>query len=456
MATTTTNFGWDIPQSTDLVKNGATAISTLGQDIDTSMAELKGGTSGQVLSKASNTDMDFVWVTDAGGDITGVTATSPLTGGGTSGSVTVGILDATTSNKGAVQLSTSTSSTSTTLAATASAVKEAYDFAYRPNPSNPIINSAMQVAQRGTTFSSISGATYTLDRWQNFRGAGAVYSVSQQATSDTTNLPFIQYCARVGRPTGNTSLQALYLVQSLESLNSRAFAGKVVTFSFYARKGADFSGSSNILSLELTTGTGTDQNMISGYTGAASPISSTATLTTTWQRFTYVSSTLSSSMTQLGINFNYTPTGTAGAADHFEITGIQVDVGSTALPFRTTGVTYQEELAICQRYYIRFNAGNAYGNVANTGYTSTTTLVNAFVQFPVTLRSIPSSIDQGNLSYLDSLGNGAAVSSPSAAAMGTSYANVAFTTSGAIVGRSCWFRDVAGAGTGYLGFSAEL
>ena len=44
MATTTTNFGWDIPQSTDLVKDGATAIATLGQDIDTAFVDLKGGT----------------------------------------------------------------------------------------------------------------------------------------------------------------------------------------------------------------------------------------------------------------------------------------------------------------------------------------------------------------------------------------------------------------------------
>jgi hypothetical protein len=62
MATTTTNFGWDIPQSTDLVKDGATAIATLGQDIDTAFIDLKGGTSGQVLAKNSNTDLDFTWV----------------------------------------------------------------------------------------------------------------------------------------------------------------------------------------------------------------------------------------------------------------------------------------------------------------------------------------------------------------------------------------------------------
>jgi hypothetical protein len=88
MATTTTNFGWDIPQSTDLVKDGATAIAALGQDIDTALVDLKGGTTGQVLSKASNTDLDFTWVTDAG-DISGVTAGTGISGGGTSGDVTV-------------------------------------------------------------------------------------------------------------------------------------------------------------------------------------------------------------------------------------------------------------------------------------------------------------------------------------------------------------------------------
>jgi len=65
MATTTTNFGWDIPQSTDLVKDGATAIAALGQDIDTALVDLKGGTTGQLLSKTSGTDLDFTWVTNA-------------------------------------------------------------------------------------------------------------------------------------------------------------------------------------------------------------------------------------------------------------------------------------------------------------------------------------------------------------------------------------------------------
>lgn len=89
MATTTTNFGWDIPQSTDLVKDGATAIAALGQDIDTALVDLKGGTTGQVLSKASNTDLDFTWAAPTAGDIEGVTAGTGISGGGTSGTVTI-------------------------------------------------------------------------------------------------------------------------------------------------------------------------------------------------------------------------------------------------------------------------------------------------------------------------------------------------------------------------------
>lgn len=62
MATTTPNFGWAVPTSTDLVKDGAVAIETLGDSIDASLVDLKGGTTGQVLSKTSNTDMDFTWI----------------------------------------------------------------------------------------------------------------------------------------------------------------------------------------------------------------------------------------------------------------------------------------------------------------------------------------------------------------------------------------------------------
>jgi hypothetical protein len=59
---TTTNFGWETPDDTDLVKDGAAAIRTALGGVDTSFVDLKGGTTGQVLSKASGTDLDFTWI----------------------------------------------------------------------------------------------------------------------------------------------------------------------------------------------------------------------------------------------------------------------------------------------------------------------------------------------------------------------------------------------------------
>lgn len=70
----TTNFGWTTPADTDLVKDGALAIRTLGNGIDTSLVDLKGGTTGQILSKASNTDLDYTWINNDQGDLTGLTA----------------------------------------------------------------------------------------------------------------------------------------------------------------------------------------------------------------------------------------------------------------------------------------------------------------------------------------------------------------------------------------------
>jgi hypothetical protein len=89
MTNPTSNFGWQMPTSTDLVTDLPADFAVFGQAVDTSMADLKGGTTGQILTKASNTDMDFTWSSEAG-DISAVTVTSPITGGGTSGSVGIG------------------------------------------------------------------------------------------------------------------------------------------------------------------------------------------------------------------------------------------------------------------------------------------------------------------------------------------------------------------------------
>jgi hypothetical protein len=89
MTNPTTPFSWQMPTASDLVTDLPADFETFGQAVATSMADLLGGTSGQILSKASNTDMDFTWITNDVGDITAVTAGTGITGGGTSGAVTI-------------------------------------------------------------------------------------------------------------------------------------------------------------------------------------------------------------------------------------------------------------------------------------------------------------------------------------------------------------------------------
>ena len=264
---------------------------------------------------------------------------------------------------------------------------------------NPVLNSSFQLWQRGTSVSLVASTPgYTADRWYVVNGANQATTVSRQVTNDTTNLPFIQYCARVQRNSGQTGTGTMSISQPFETINSIAFAGKTVTMSFYARKGANYSATSDVLTVYLITGTGTDQNQQgAGYTGQTLAINQSATLTTTWQRFKQ-SVTLGTGITEIQPVLTYTPTGTAGAADYFEVTGVQIDIGSVALPFRTNGGTLQEELAACQRYYYRTstpNAGNGY--VSPAGVAATTGRFDTSLNAPVTMRAVPSSIDYSAL-----------------------------------------------------------
>jgi hypothetical protein len=98
MTNPTSNFGWQMPTSTDLVTDLPADFEVFGQAVDTDFVDLLGGTTGQVLSKTSATDLDFTWVTANPGDITGVTAGTGISGGGTSGTVTVSIDTAVTAD----------------------------------------------------------------------------------------------------------------------------------------------------------------------------------------------------------------------------------------------------------------------------------------------------------------------------------------------------------------------
>jgi hypothetical protein len=372
---TTTNFGWETPDDTDLVKDGALAMRTLGNAIDTSLVDLKGGTTGQVLSKTSNTDMDFTWVTsddanaiqnaivDAKGDLIAASAAD------TPARLAVG-------NNGETLVADSSTSTGLRWQGSQAAGK------------NAVINGAFDIWQRGTSITAASA--YNADRW--YKGANSVVTISRQTTSDTTNLPFIQYCARVQRNSGQTSTTFVDIGSPIETANAINYAGKAITLSYYARAGANFSASSSSMVTRLYTGTGTDQNVFSGYTGSATPIDTTVTLTTTWQRFQHTI-TLGATVTEFTPYFGFTPVGTAGAADFFEITGVQVEVGSVATQFTRAGGTLAGELAACQRYYQRVGDSlygiirGGTGDSADTDYSSYTNLT--------TMRSAPTGTKVG-------------------------------------------------------------
>jgi hypothetical protein len=326
-----------------------------------------------------------------------------------------------------------------------------------PVNANPVLNSAFQVWQRGTSVSvAANNQTFTSDRWMLGSGVNQACTVSRQTTSDTTNLPFIQYCARVQRNSGQTGTGGIGFTQSVETINSIPYVGKTVTFSFYARAGANYSATSGNLLFILRSGTGTDQNVtVSGFTGAASVASGTVQLTTTWQRFTG-SGTVASSATQLAAIYEMTPTGTAGANDYFEVTGVQLEVGSVATPFKTYAGTIQGELAACQRYYWRASA-TAAGNVIsglNSAYANNG--VVAVIPNPVTMRVKASSLDSASVEVTDWI---TATASNSVTVDGNSTPSFSVAIVGVAGTPLTQYRPYtlrANASTGYIGFSAEL
>lgn len=268
---------------------------------------------------------------------------------------------------------------------------------------NYVINGGFEIWQRGTSATMNGLNTYkTADRWGAYRNNGNATESRQAA-----GLTGFSYCGRYQRNASNAASDIIWAVQSIETSNSVIFAGKSATLSFYARAGANFSSASSALKVQVVSGTGTDQNVLSGFTGEAFPVDQTVTLTTSWQRFT-VTATVGSTVTQLGVRFNYTPSGTAGAADYFEITGVQLEEGSAATTFRRNANSLQGELAACQRYYYQ-TAGGA-GDEIGTGSFWTTNLFFAQVTWPVTMRTRPS-ISTNNVNGFASYSGGVVRSS---------------------------------------------
>jgi hypothetical protein len=253
----------------------------------------------------------------------------------------------------------------------------------RPLSPNYIINGGFDIWQRGTSVSTSTTVYngYLADRWRWLRNAAtAGITVSRQPVGST--LPQLQYCIRMQRNSGDTSTTANYISMSLESAESIKLAGQTVTFSFYARAGANYSGAGNLLTAQLLSGTGTDETVLNGFTGSSTIVNATPTLTTSWQRFSFTA-TVPTTSTQLGLYFTYTVVGTAGASDYYEITGVQLEVGSVATPFRRNANSIQGELAACQRYYWQLNSGEA------NGFAIDTNAVFYWNVLPVKMRAIP-------------------------------------------------------------------
>jgi len=212
-----------MPTATDLVTDLPADFEVFGQAVATSMADLLGGTTGQILAKNSATDMDFVWIANDQGDITGITATSPLTGGGTSGAVTVGIQDALTTQKGAVQLSDSTSTTSSILAATPTAVKSAYDLAAAAIPKSTVTTAGDVIYATGSSAVTRLG----------IGSAGQVLTVAagvpSWATASSGGMTLLSTTTLSGSSTSITGISSSYvnLLILIENAGIQTTAGAI-------------------------------------------------------------------------------------------------------------------------------------------------------------------------------------------------------------------------------------
>ena len=445
----TTNFGWETPDDTDLVKDGALAMRTLGNAIDTSLVDLKGGTTGQVLSKTSNTDMDFTWVTsddanaiqnaivDAKGDLITATAAD------TPARLAVG------SNGDNL---TADSGTSTGLR---------WQGNYAAGK-NKIINGDFRLNQRSFT-STTTSATFGFDRFSLSASDGTnTYSAETftPGTAPVAGYEAINFARLVS--TGQTATTALTsLQQAIEDV--RTFAGQTITVSFWAKAS---TGTPNVVIwLGQDFGSGGSTQVNTGSTKQA--------ISASWARYSFVISVPSVSGKTIGTGSALrtrivTSAGTDRSAYTdsigiqsvtIDIWGVQVENGSVATAFQTATGTLQGELAACQRYYVRFNANEAAGRLgATTG--SFTSATNAYVvcQFPVTLRTKASSIDYGGTIGLYDFNSDITVTTLALTATCQSPFTSLLTATVASGGTQ--YRPIQleakGDSAAYLGFSAEL
>jgi hypothetical protein len=259
---------------------------------------------------------------------------------------------------------------------------------------NLFINGAFDIWQRGASPTIIQDTNVlTADRMYTYRGGIVNVSVTRQ----TSDLDGFQYFARIKRTAGDTSTANIHIGTNMETVNVIPLRNKTVTLSFYARAGANFSGSGNILSAYLGSSTDIDAQWINP-AGQTQIFQGAPVLTTGWQRFSFTG-IVPSNANSLRTVLYYTPSSAAaGSNEYYDITGMQLEVGPLATTFSRAGVNIQQELAMCQRYYAKsYDLETSPGTDTNTGLvysgftmTTTTGYLSYQINFPVKMRSAPS------------------------------------------------------------------
>lgn len=214
-------------------------------------------------------------------------------------------------------------------------------------PKNRLINGGSEIWQRGTSIAiTASSNGYGADRWVITTGANQASTITQVAGLTSQS----QWAAKVQRNNAQTGTTAMVYEQPFELNNIFPVRGQIVTVSFTAKAGANWSPASGTLTCILATGTGAAARRgTAAYTGEATPISFGSNLTTSVTRYTSTSTAIATTTTQMTLYFTWTPVGTAGADDSFTIDDIQLEFASVASAFELPDMA--TELVKCQRYF---------------------------------------------------------------------------------------------------------
>jgi hypothetical protein len=247
---------------------------------------------------------------------------------------------------------------------------------------NILVNGDMRVKQRSAFTTTTNSHQFTTDRWWAFSGTSTVGSPSYVTSTTLNNFP---NALRAQRQASNTGIAGIAIGQTIESTDVNQIRGRTVTLSFWARAGANFSSASSQIGVFISEGTGIDQGtpalITQTWTGFSNTLIGTGTLSSSWQKFTY-SYTVLSTTTEMAVQIFYNGVGTAGTNDYFDITGVQLELGNIATPFEYR--PFGTELLLCQRHY--FVSGNQYGPATNFGLPHS---YHGPVYFPTTMRTVP-------------------------------------------------------------------